>query len=256
MEIIKKLNQVLLLKEQYDTKECIMDTEIYKGIAEIYTKTEHSVAVLSDMQLNKSYIFSSLTALELGLNFQDYPTVINSIWEEEILRKIHPDDKLKKYVHELRFFEFLAEMDPQKRSEFSVVSRIRVKNKNGIYKDVKHRMFYFFSPYNAKLRFALCLYNLDFDQSKLLQSSFQIINSVKGEMVIEDKLNYTGILSKRELEILKHIGNGYTSKEIAGILSISINTVNRHRQNILEKLKVKNSVSAFNESFSHHLDKL
>jgi DNA-binding CsgD family transcriptional regulator len=255
MEIVKKLNQVLL-QEQYDNKKCIMDTEVYKNIADMYTKTEHSIAVLSDMQNNRSYVFSSGIALELGLNFQDRPTVIDSIWEEEILKKMHPDDKLKKYVHELRFFEFSLETEPEKRSEFSVLSRIRIKNKDGIYKFVVHRMFYFFSPYNTKLRFALCLYNLDFDQSKLSQPSFSIINSVKAEVVIEDKLNYTTILSKRELEILKYIGEGCTSKEIAGILSISINTVNRHRQNILEKLKVKNSVSAFSESLNYNIDKL
>lgn len=34
------------------------------------------------------------------------------------------------------------------------------------------------------------------------------------------------------------------SKDIARILSISINTVNRHRQNILEKLQVSNSIEA------------
>jgi DNA-binding NarL/FixJ family response regulator len=34
------------------------------------------------------------------------------------------------------------------------------------------------------------------------------------------------------------------SKEIASDLSISINTVNRHRQNILEKLHVDNSIEA------------
>ena len=34
------------------------------------------------------------------------------------------------------------------------------------------------------------------------------------------------------------------SKEIASTLSISINTVNRHRQNILEKLHVSNSIEA------------
>lgn len=108
MEIVKKLNQVLL-QEQYDNKKCMMDTEVYKNIADMYTKTEHSIAVLSDMQNNRSYVFSSGIALELGLNFQDRPTVIDSIWEEEILKKMHPDDKLKKYVHELRFFEFSLE---------------------------------------------------------------------------------------------------------------------------------------------------
>ncbi len=34
------------------------------------------------------------------------------------------------------------------------------------------------------------------------------------------------------------------SKEIADLLSISIHTVNRHRQNILEKLHVSNAMEA------------
>jgi len=97
------------------------------------------------------------------------------------------------------------------------------------------------------LPFALCLYNLDFDQSQTASSTFLIINSVRGEIAVEDKLNYKNILSPREMEVLKYVGEGYFSKEIAEILSISINTVNRHRQNILEKLKVKNSLSAFNK---------
>lgn len=246
MEIVKKLNQVLLQK-QYSDQKCMMDIEEYKTIAETYTKTEKSVAVLSDMQLNKSYIFSSETAQELGLNFPQYPTVIDSIWEEEIIKKIHPDDKLKKYVHELRFFTFSESLDPERRSDFSVFSRIRMRDKNGTYKLITHRMFYFFSPYNTMLRFALCLYNLDFDQSQTASSTFLIINSVRGEIAVEDKLNYKNILSPREMEVLKYVGEGYFSKEIAEILSISINTVNRHRQNILEKLKVKNSLSAFNK---------
>jgi len=255
MEIVKKLNQVLLQK-QNSGKKCLMDPEVYKAIAEAYTKTEKSVAVLSDMQLNKSYIFSSGTALELGLNFPQYPTIIDSIWEEEILKKIHPDDKLKKYVHELRFFTFSESMEPDHRSDFSVFSRLRMRDKNDTYKFVTHRMFYFFSPFNGMLRFALCLYNIDFDQQHFSSSSFFIINSVKGEIAIEDKMNYNNILSQREMEVLKYVGEGFTSKEIAGILSISANTVNRHRQNILEKLNVKNSVSAFNESIIKSSDKI
>jgi DNA-binding CsgD family transcriptional regulator len=77
-----------------------------------------------------------------------------------------------------------------------------------------------------------------------------MVNSATGEIIGEDKLNYKNILSQRELEILKYVGEGFTSKEIADFLSISINTVSRHRQNILEKLNVKNSIKAFNDSFS------
>jgi len=51
-------------------------------------------------------------------------------------------------------------------------------------------------------------------------------------------------LSSRECEILRLIERGYMSKEIAAELFISVNTVNRHRQNILMKLQATNSVEA------------
>ena len=52
------------------------------------------------------------------------------------------------------------------------------------------------------------------------------------------------MLSEREKEILQLIDQGRLSKEIADALSISIHTVNRHRQNILSKLGVSNSIEA------------
>ncbi|ASW73887.1 LuxR family transcriptional regulator [Chryseobacterium piperi] len=249
MEILKTLNETLLNKDSNKNNTCLLNVDEYKNRAMIYSRTENAISVLSDMQANKSYVYKSKIAIELGLEMKEDPSVIDSIWEEEILKKIHPDDKLKKYIHELRFFKLLDRMGEEERADYCVVSRIRVKDKNDLYKLVQHRMFYIYSPYNKKLRFALCLYSFSLDQSALLPSDFLIVNTIKGETLIEDKLNYKNILSQRELEVLKCVGEGYTSKEIADLLFISINTVSRHRQNILEKLKVKNSVKAFNESF-------
>jgi DNA-binding NarL/FixJ family response regulator len=50
------------------------------------------------------------------------------------------------------------------------------------------------------------------------------------------------ILTRRELQVLKLIAEGYTSKEIATELVISIKTVERHRQNILDKLGMSDRV--------------
>ncbi|WP_228413536.1 response regulator transcription factor [Chryseobacterium sp. CH21] len=122
-----------------------------------------------------------------------------------------------------------------------------MKDKNEEYCWLKHRMFYIYSPYNGRLRLALCLYNIALSPSSA--SDFMIVNTIKGEVLVKDKLDYKNILSPREMEVLKFVGEGYASKEIADLLSISINTVNRHRQNILEKLKVKNSIQAFKDSF-------
>jgi DNA-binding NarL/FixJ family response regulator len=52
----------------------------------------------------------------------------------------------------------------------------------------------------------------------------------------------TDPLTPRELEVTKLIAEGLTSDEIAATLTIAKNTVNRHRDNILEKLGMRNRV--------------
>jgi len=52
----------------------------------------------------------------------------------------------------------------------------------------------------------------------------------------------TDLLTPRELEVTKLIAEGLTSDEIAETLVIAKNTVNRHRDNILEKLGMRNRV--------------
>ena len=50
-------------------------------------------------------------------------------------------------------------------------------------------------------------------------------------------------LSQREVEVVKFVKKGYSSKDIGGILGIHFKTVEVHRHNILKKLKQKNSLS-------------
>ncbi len=53
-------------------------------------------------------------------------------------------------------------------------------------------------------------------------------------------------LSRRELDIVNHIKQGMSSKEIALKLDISLKTVEVHRYNILKKLKLKNTAALVN----------
>jgi DNA-binding NarL/FixJ family response regulator len=50
------------------------------------------------------------------------------------------------------------------------------------------------------------------------------------------------VLTTRELQVLKLIAEAYTSKAIAEELVISVKTVDRHRQNILDKLGMSDRV--------------
>lgn len=65
-------------------------------------------------------------------------------------------------------------------------------------------------------------------------------------LVIEDYLRWGGIrpvdvdnkLSPRERELLQLVAEGYTNKQIAEILTISIKTVQAHRMSLMQKLNL------------------
>jgi DNA-binding CsgD family transcriptional regulator len=51
-------------------------------------------------------------------------------------------------------------------------------------------------------------------------------------------------LTKRELEVLRLVAEGYTDREVADILIISPRTANRHLSNIFMKLDVPGRAAA------------
>jgi DNA-binding NarL/FixJ family response regulator len=71
-----------------------------------------------------------------------------------------------------------------------------------------------------------------------------VLSPAVTRLVIEDYLRWGGTrpqeeadsLSPREREVLQLIAEGYTNKQIAEILSISIKTVQAHRNNLMQKL--------------------
>jgi two-component system response regulator NreC len=60
-------------------------------------------------------------------------------------------------------------------------------------------------------------------------------------------------LTARELEVLGYIVRGFTNRQVAGTLSISIRTVEGHRASIFGKLGVKNRVELIEYAEKHGL---
>lgn len=48
-------------------------------------------------------------------------------------------------------------------------------------------------------------------------------------------------LTVREVEVVKLVGKGYSSKKIAGDLNLSLHTINTHRKNVMKKLRLKSA---------------
>ena len=213
----------------------------YIDMAANYARMENAIAVLSDLRTNVSHIFYGGFSHVFGLGKDLKEGIVHSIWEKEIFNRIHPDDLADKHLQELCFYHFVKRQPEKKRPDYYLMSKLRMKTATGSYIPVLHRMFYIYSASHETLCLALCLYTpltIDFSSRCI------IVDSSDGHTIEPEKQNNEDILSTREKQILGFIDKGMTSKDIAELLCISINTVSRHRQGILGKLQVKNSIEA------------
>jgi DNA-binding NarL/FixJ family response regulator len=53
---------------------------------------------------------------------------------------------------------------------------------------------------------------------------------------------YRRELTKREIDVLKLVAQGYKNREIAKQLGVAVKTVENHRVNIMNKLALRNTV--------------
>jgi len=65
--------------------------------------------------------------------------------------------------------------------------------------------------------------------------------------------SYKGLLTKRELQVLKLIADEFTNEEIANKLFVSKRTIDAHRQNILNKTQVKNTAGLIRYMIENNL---
>jgi DNA-binding NarL/FixJ family response regulator len=74
------------------------------------------------------------------------------------------------------------------------------------------------------------------------------VKNILAQKELEEEESPTDMnnLSRREIDIIKLIKEGLSSKEIASQLDISLKTVEVHRYNILKKLKLRNTAALVN----------
>lgn len=206
--------------------------------AESLAMIEKSVVVISDLKWGRSRYFCGKFAQQLDISYKQNE---NSIWEKEILEKIEAKEREDKFLGELRFFNFIRRIPLKKRSDYYLAARLRMRDKNDVLIDVLHRMYYWNEADSDVIRYGICIYSpLVID----LPANCIAVNSITGDWTELLSDADTTILSPREKEVLILIENGLTSSEISLKLSISKNTVNRHRQEILLKLLARNSTEA------------
>jgi DNA-binding NarL/FixJ family response regulator len=94
----------------------------------------------------------------------------------------------------------------------------------------------------AELRASYLFRKEEFDRSKFIE----VVQKVTVEA---DPL---AVLSGREREVIHLMSDGLTNKQIADRLTISVNTVKKHTQNIFTKLNVESRAAAVARAFKRN----
>lgn len=241
-DIFHHLTDKLIGQSFADIENLKEDYEMSKIAAMHHSKAENAIAVLSNIHDASSFIVYGRLGKHLGLPTDKDRKDVPSIWEKELMKRFHEDDIVEKLALELQFITFVKTLPDECRQDYYLQHVLRMKDANGKYVYVTHRIFYLRYDNSGNVLLALCLYTIATTE----QHQIGIINSLTGEKVKETSTEIDTLLSEREKVVLKMIGEGKTSKEIADKLRISAHTVNGHRQNILKKMGASNSVEAYN----------
>lgn len=209
--------------------------------AQTYALCEHAIAVLNNLRTSQCYIYFGQTAEQLGIGRTGTYVHVDSVFEEQVISCIHPDDLVRCNLQELHFFNTMQSPGNQSASfPWYMEQLMRMHDAEGRWQWVSHRIHYFPSEGKRGICYALCVY-------KFTQKTFAhalLVNKLTGEERKVEVGDLKRLLTDHERDILKMIQHGLASKEVADQLGISKHTVDRHRQNIIQKLQVSNTTEA------------
>lgn len=247
MDILRKELTEIYDSQKLDTEELNPhETERCRKVAELFASVTNGCTVITDASCDHCYLYIGAMGMLLGVT-DSYPVSkeMDSSDEDIIYNRIHPEDIVDKRMLEYEFFRFTDLLSGEEKQEYQATCRIRIRNHKEGYTLMDNTTQIICPSPAGKIWLIMCTYSLASDQKWSGNIQAAIKNNRSGEITalsFNDRRQH--ILTEREKEILMLIKEGKASKQIADILGISVHTVNRHRQNILEKLSVANSIEA------------
>ena len=221
-----------------------MSLEKYKSYVELLSRVKNSCVFL--IEYNNRFLYTSPNFNTFfGYNIEKLKDP--SIEHNYLEKYIHPDDFMIFSTIQKRLLGFYYSQPIECRKDYKHIFEFRILNAKKEYVRVisQHQVLEIDEIGNPFL--VLGVVDLSPDQKDMDEIKFRLVNNKTGEMTPFPLTEETNIkLTKREVEILKLVNKGMFSKEISDSLSISVHTVNNHRQNILQKMNTDNVVEAIN----------
>ena len=189
--------------------------------------------------------------LEYGL--EDYLKQWHPADFEVINNKVFPDN-----------FNFLKKLPAEKYADIVFSYNYRFRNAEGNYVKVLQRFSYVPSTVSGKpygmigVVFDITYFKNDLSIVHTIEETKEINGGLVNELLFKKihpvyEPGSLQFLSKRELEVLKYMAEGLSSKQIADRLLLSTNTVSNHRKNMLRKMNCKSSSELLSYAMKHGL---
>jgi DNA-binding CsgD family transcriptional regulator len=209
-----------------DSSEC--SSEVARGISDVLTDRtdEFVIDYPCHSPLEKRWFYMRVTRLS------DAGPVRLVVSHENITALKRAEEALKKREQEL---EDQASHLRETNTALKVLLKSREEDKRELEENVLRNIKNSIKPYLHKLEGS----RLDASQKEYLRlaaSQLDAITSSFSRQLSSDYLNFT----PQEIQVATLVRDGKSSKEIAGLLNISMNAVHFHRKNIRGKLGLKN----------------
>lgn len=243
-----------LFKEYYELldNQKFIEEELDYAVLDKHIRMLEQLNVIESSSISifdcfrKDHIFLSRGfEAQLGWNVEE----IEKAGHQYIDARVHPEDLISLlesgiYYLRLAFFE----VPKNEWKNYKVMSDYRIKNVSGIYVRVIEQHLCLEFDKHGNVWLDLSIMDLSPDQDLSVPFRSRLMNFKTGELFeyhpdLKPKPDHIQ-LSTREREVLRLIATGMVSKQIADKLFISVNTVNTHRQHIIEKLNVSNTAEA------------
>lgn len=234
-----------MLKEPYNYSLYFdfIEENLPKGFLKINTESANTRKLEELMAENKQflsvrdmsqirYLYTSKGSKKvLGVE----PKNVNSGFYRDV---IHPDESERLGLGKTHMMRVTQEIHTAKAGNALMSYTLKVRNSKGVYRTILGQSYFFYTelPYKAVFMIQIATDVSCYNKVVNRDGHYYVGNDMSLFRFPDDDLLRIGsVLSKRELEIIKLIASGLSSKEIAQKIFLSVTTVNTHRQNITKK---------------------
>ena len=239
-----------ITREEMWAKQCLSATDIDYAVWERDKSRLHRLSKISHcctfvVDVYKcSYTYASSNFVDL-LGYDSHKIETLEKQGDYLESRIHPDDRAQLVALQVTLSQFIYSLPLEQRNDYSNIYSFRILNAKQQYIRVTSRHQVLEQDHNGKAWLIIGNMDISPDQKKSEMVDCTVLNLKNGEL-FSPSLSFqpSTNLTNREIEVLCLIQKGLLSKEIADKLCISIHTVNIHRQNLLRKLGVQNSIEA------------